>query len=128
MIFTTNIEIPANTEQDALVTEQINLCYGVIRQIDIAFPEGCCGLVGIKINRALHALFPVGDDKWFIGNNVNISFDEQYMLLYEPYCLTLQGYNLDDTYAHTINFRIGIELPGVTAKITNLQELNEAVF
>ena len=128
MIFTTSLNIPANTGQNEHTEQQIDLCYGIIRQIDISLPAGCCGLVGVKVKRSLHSLFPIGDDNWFIGDNAKISFDEQYMLLYEPYCLTLQGYNLDDTYEHNIIFRIGLELPGVTAKITNLQELSDAVF
>jgi len=128
MIYSKNIEIPTNTEQDDPSTLLLNLCYGIIRQIDIGFPAGCHGLVGIKLKRGLHSLFPVGEQNWFTGDDVNISFDEQYMLLYEPFHLSIEAYNLDDTYNHTIVFRIGVELPGVTAKITNLQELSEAVF
>jgi len=128
MIYSTNIEIPSNTVQGDPIEQQLDLCYGIIRQIDIGFPAGCCGLVGIKLKRALHSLFPVGEQNWFTGDDVNISFDEQYMLLYEPFHLSIEAYNLDDTYNHTIVFRVGIELPGITAKITNLQELSEAVF
>lgn len=116
--------IPANTTQASPHTEDVKLTHGVIHRVEVGFPQGCAGLAHLQIKRALHQVWPTNPQGSFNTDDYTIPINEFYELFTEPYILTLVGWNLDDTYDHTLEVRIGI-LP---AKVLMPEETFIAAF
>ena len=100
--------IPANTTQTAPTTQACHLCHGVIHRVEIDFPYGCAGLVHLQILHALHQLWPTNPEGAFNADDFVIGYNEHHALADTPPILTLQGWNLDDTFDHTLQVRFGI--------------------
>jgi len=117
MISRFSLSIPANTSSSSPKTLDIELPVGVIHKLDILFPPGCCGLVGVAIFQGIHLIWPSYSDEWFSTDGETITFEEFYEVRRGLTTFTLKGYNTDDTYSHTIVFRFGIlkksEIQGV---------------
>lgn len=101
MQFTFPISIPANTEPSDPTREITKVCYGLLNKVQIDFPWGCAGLVGIRILHYEHVLYPTNADQWFIGNKVSIIFDCNYAITQGWFNFSVEGYNEDDFYEHT---------------------------
>lgn len=114
MFYDFSVPIPANTPESAPVLVTAALTAGVIHRLEIEFPAGCAGLVHVAIRQAIHQLWPGNDAGSFSSDDHVIAFDEHYVLEQPPLELELVGWNLDDTYAHTIPVRIGVLPPEVS--------------
>ena len=108
MIYTHELTIPKNTTKDKPIHEAMLVSYGFLYKIEIQFPSGCAGLAGIKIFDGGHQLYPSTLGLWFLSDNYTISFDDSILKLTSPFQFDLFGYNLDETYDHTIYVRAGM--------------------
>jgi hypothetical protein len=108
MIYDFQLIIPANTPSATPATLTCDMAPGVVERIEIQFPSGCAGLAGVAIDHRAHQAFPSNADAWFVSDGHVIGFNEQYDLTQTPFAFNLRGYNLDDTYPHTIYFRFGV--------------------
>lgn len=108
MYYDVSFTIPANTTRSAPHTEDLKLTHGIIHRIELGFPSGCAGLAHLQIRKGLHQVWPTNPQGSFNTNGYTIPINEYYELTGEPYILTLVGWNLDDTYDHTLEVRIGI--------------------
>ena len=125
MIFNTIITIPHNTEKTDALKQDIELCYGIIREVNIYFPAGCHGLVYVKLKQGLHSVLPLGHPNYFAGNDINIKLNVGIDMTDYPYLLQFEGYNVDDTYDHTIHLLINIQVPEITHKLTDFEDLED---
>jgi hypothetical protein len=123
VIYVSNIEIPKNTLESEYKSDYLWLEHGTIHKVDIVFPSGCAGLAGLRIVQGIHQIFPSNSGQWFIGDDINITFPENYILYTPPYYLEIQTYNLDDLYNHTLIVRIGLLRRYLGKKITTFEEL-----
>jgi hypothetical protein len=121
--------IPANTAKASPKEDDVKLTHGVIHRVEIGFPSGCRGLAHVQIRHGLHQVWPTNPDGDFRADRYTIPINDYYQLLEEPYILTLVGWNLDDTYDHTLEMRFGILPPGlllaqgpVTLSLRNITE------
>ena len=87
---------------------RLKLQKGVIHKIDIVFPPGCLTLLHLHINDALHQVWPTNPDENFASDSETISFEEHFVIDYEPYELQAWTWNDDDTYSHQVIIRIGL--------------------
>lgn len=108
MFYDFSFTIPANTPQKTPEQLRVKLTNGIIHRVEVAFPAGCAGLVYTTINEGLHQHWPTNPDGTFNSDNFTIAFNEFLELTRRPYILTLVGWNLDDTYGHTLEIRIGV--------------------
>jgi len=115
MFYDFSFTIPANTTKKSPLREDINLTHGIIHRVEIGFPAGCAGLVYLQIVQGLHQIWPTNADGSFNTDDYTIAFNEYEDMTTEPFTLTLIGWNLDDTYDHTLEIRIGI-LPMIVLK------------
>lgn len=118
MYYDTSFTIPANTTKASPEQQDIKLTHGVIHRIEVGFPRGCAGLAHLQIKRGLHQVWPTNPQGSFNTDGYIIPINEFYQLVTEPYILTLVGWNLDDTYPHTLEVRFGI----LSAKLLLPQE------
>ena len=106
MFYTCSLSIPANTGFDAPEELRVDLTHGVITHVEVEFPAGCAGLVHTYAKHGLHQAWPTNPEGRFRSNGSTIAWAEYYEFFRDPYQLVLCGYNEDDTYPHTVAWRI----------------------
>lgn len=113
MIYRVELDLPANTPASATVKETLSVCYGWIKSLVVLFPPGHAGLTYGRILYHGRQIFPTTSGQWFRGDDHRVEFPDNYPIVEQPYTLEVEGYNLDDTYEHTISFEIYVERPVV---------------
>ena len=108
MIFITSLTIPANTPKHQPYGVYSRLNIGTIISCDIAFPAGCVGLAGCSILGDGGKIIPTNANDWIVGDNEIVKFNLSLDIRTYPTFLFIQGYNLDDTYNHTLNVRLNM--------------------
>jgi hypothetical protein len=101
MNYKTVISVPPNTGIYEPTELTFKLTQGTIIGGGVFLPWGCAGLVGIRLLRHNTQLYPLSPSEWYVGNDIQYSFEDNYELSTEPYELIIQGYNWDDTYNHS---------------------------
>jgi hypothetical protein len=108
VIFVKSVTTPASKVASSPLVTPWDLVQGMIYKVEIMFPPGSLGLCGVSINNANHRLYPADDSEWFLGDNISISFDDEYMFTSETKQLELHTYNLDTVFSHLVQVRLGI--------------------
>ncbi len=108
MFYDFAITVSANTAKAAPTTQELKLTHGVIHRVEVEFPAGCAGLVHCGLLQGIHQLWPTNPDGSFASDDYVIAIYEDYELATEPYVVKFVGWNLDDTYDHTVTVRIGV--------------------
>lgn len=111
MRYQQSLTIAANTAETDAVSARMRLTVGKISAATIAFPAGCQGLVGVRVLRGGHQLWPTAIAEWFVSDDFIIHIEEGYYLTDEPLELVLQAYNVDEEYSHTITLSIDLIEP-----------------
>ncbi len=106
MLYVLALIIPANTAEDSPYEEDLKLTDGVITHVEVEFPAGCAGLAHSYARQAVHQVFPTNPDGQLCSDNHVITWDDYEDLDADPRVLTIAGWNTDDTYPHTITWRI----------------------
>jgi len=112
MIFQKTLTIPAETEQANPTMIRMHLTAGTLSLIHPLVPSGCYGLTGVRIMRGGFQLWPMNEGEWFVADGFTDTFPMQFELDAAPYEITIEGYNLDETYDHSISFRVEINRTG----------------
>lgn len=108
MFYEQKLTIPKNTPIASPVEVDMPVHSGVIQQVTVELPAGCVGLVGVRLLIWERQVWPSNPDSWFTGNDMILTFPEDLELTDAPYTITIQGYNLDDTYQHEPKVRMQI--------------------
>lgn len=108
MFYSVNLTIPPNTPATAPITLDVPLVPGTVHQVDIQFPTGCAGLAHTVAVRGAHQVWPSNAEGNFHADGYVISWQDEYDLDAAPFLLRLFGWNLDDTYAHTVTWRFAL--------------------
>jgi len=111
MRYQTSLKIPANTEATNPASVRLRLTVGKVSHAFISFPAGCQGLVGTRVMRGGHQLWPVMPGEWFVTDDFVVPIQESYRILDEPLNLVFEGYNVDETYDHTITLQLDLLEP-----------------
>lgn len=90
------------TTPNNLVEAKLSLDKLTVSNISVEFPAGCCGLVQVRVYLNALQVIPWGQDTFLSGDNRVIHVPIELPLENPPYELRVTGYNLDDTYIHTI--------------------------
>lgn len=132
MFYSFDLLIPANTLEDDPEELIAELSYGIIHQVRIVFPRGLKSMVGVRVYRFEHQIYPSREDFDLRGDGMPVSFEDRYPLLESPFNLKLRGYSPGTTYPHIISFRFGVLLPSAFPEyrfqppvITHLGSLEE---
>jgi hypothetical protein len=108
MFYEYRLTVPANTPDDSPLTQEVTLSPGRIIAMAVQLPRGCVGLVHAQIWRSLDIHWPSNPDSSFSGDAVVIEWQESYDLDPTAPRLVLAAWNLDDTFPHTVTFRINV--------------------
>ena len=101
MDFVFDVPIAKNTGKGAPASLTLRVPKGWIKQVRAFFPAGCVGLVGIRALVDGIPVYPSNPESWYRGDNLNIVFTDNLELDQPFQTLEVQGYNDDDTFAHT---------------------------
>jgi hypothetical protein len=113
MLYEYDLTVPANTPATDPLVQPVDLQPGRIIAMAVQFPLRCVGLVHAQILTDLHVQWPSNPDASLSGDGATIEWHEEYDLDPTAPRLRLVGWNLDDTFDHTITFRINV-LPKAT--------------
>ena len=103
MLYSKQITVSANTTQANSSKSYFKVNKGIISNMWITFPPGCAGLVKIRIYHEGHPFLPVNRDNYIRGDNYTFQFPVMFEIIEEPMRLTVEVWNEDDTYNHTID-------------------------
>lgn len=117
MLYVKPLTIPKNTSKAEPASVQLVCTAGKVTEVEILFPSGCMGLVGVRIRDFEHIVWPTNPDEWLIASGETVEWDEDYDLAGTPWTLTLEGYSDDDTYPWTIYFRFAVMEIGKAALV-----------
>ena len=120
MLYGIDFAIPANTTQAIPLRQKFILTEGIITRFIVFLPWGCGGLCGLRVLRNEQQLFPISHSTWIIGNDSLYEFADDFSLDTEPYTLMLEGYNLDDTYQHTLEVKAIMTRKVLPQKVVDL--------
>ena len=102
MIFGVELTVSANTAKEEPESTTLKLTACVLRKLSVDFPIGCYWLVGTRILWRDHQLYPTNPDAWLVGNGRVIETQDNYPLSDTPNEVTIEAYNLDERYDHTL--------------------------
>ena len=106
MLYVLALTIPSGTGEDSPVEEDLQLTDGVITHVEVEFPAGCAGLAHSYARQGVHQVFPTNPDGNLCSDNHVITWNDYEDLDADPRVLTISGWNDDDTYPHTITWRV----------------------
>ena len=109
MFYSVDLAIPANTLVTAPVSLRVPLPPGTVRQVDVMVPRGHAGLSHLQIFRGANQVWPTNPDGNFNGDDVVITWQEDYDLDDAPFEFVLRAWNEDDTFAHTLTVRFAMQ-------------------
>lgn len=114
MDYRASLTIPKSTARGSPTTQEFKLIAGDITRIRIRIPAGHHGLAHLRILRFGGHFYPTTRGAYYQGDDEVIVIDDHYSLEVEPLVLVLEGYNDDDTYAHTFELSITLQAPALT--------------
>lgn len=108
MIYSITVTVPKSTTAIAPSRSELSITQGLIYYVELYFPPGPSGLVGVRVFDGAYQLFPASTTEYMIGDNLLLRYDELYMKEQPPFELIVECYNSDDSYDHTIRFAVGL--------------------
>ncbi|KKM84378.1 hypothetical protein LCGC14_1299710 [marine sediment metagenome] len=112
MSYSKQLTIPAGTSKTSPVSTSIEIPPTLVDRLEITFPSGCVGLVGVRFQFQGRVIWPYNPDGWFLGNGQTVTFTPNLELKDQPNELMIEGYNDDDTFAHAVYVIIDVEFKG----------------
>lgn len=108
MLFATSITTSAGTVKASAKSSQMLIGRGLIYRVEIDFPPGSLGLLHIQVFDGSYQLYPTTPEESINGDDRLISFEDMYLKLEPPWELKVLTWNLDESYDHSLNLRIGV--------------------
>lgn len=120
------LTILKNTAIASYTSYKLKLPISQTHRLWIEYPKGCSGLVGFQLWRGVDQIFPLPAGVWLKSDGLTLNFAFSHWIDAEPYEVELRGYNLDDTYNHTL--WVGLELRGLPGELsTTMQSFLEVL-
>ena len=108
MVFSVDVTTPANTQIANALRTPIILFIGLIYHIEVYFPPGPSGLVGVQLSAGNHQLLPYNNGSWLRGDNILFKYDDLLHFDISTSQMDIITYNIDAVYDHHI--LVNIEL------------------
>jgi len=100
--------VPPSTPDNAPITQYVSVPAGELVRVDVRIPPGHLGLTGIRVLRGIEIIIPWHQDDWLVGDNETITDNPLIRCEDDPTTLTIQAYNLDETYIHCFYVRFEV--------------------
>lgn len=108
MIYSVSIDTDKNKYYKSSPKRTIlKVTSGLVYKVEIDFPPGSAGLMGVCIFDGGYQVWPSSLGEWFTGDDIQIIFDDTYLKESAPYQFDVFTYNDDTEHGHLLNLRIG---------------------
>ena len=108
MVFSVSITTTSATAKTGAKRTFLKVSKGLVYRMEVEFPPGCCGLLHCQVFDGSYQLYPASPDDSFHSDARVIGFDDLYLKSGAPFEFVVKTWNLDDTWDHTIQVRIGM--------------------
>jgi len=106
MLYVIKLDIPANTPKTNPASTAIRIHEPILFHIAARFPAGCLNLAYVSIFYGELQIWPWREYEWVSGDD-EVVWDVPFLEFKDyPYELTINGYNEDPDYDHTVYVRI----------------------
>ena len=103
MLHSKHLTLTANKTEATSTKTSFLVNQGVIFRAWIHFPPGCAGLVKVRIFHEGHPFLPVEIDSFIRGDDTTYVYPVMYEITDAPEQITIQAWNEDELYDHTID-------------------------
>lgn len=97
-----DVTIPAGTAEASPLEVETNFAAGELVGVELLFPAGCGGLVGVRLAVGHAQAIPTTAGSWLVGNGETLRYDLVGQINNGAWSLI--GYNAD-AYDHTLHVR-----------------------
>lgn len=108
MIYSKHIITPLNPVENVIVKNSLRITKGLVFKVEIYFPCGSAGLLGVSIFDSAFSIWPSNIGEFFTGDDILISFDDLYLKEQPPFKFDIYTYNNDTANDHVLDVRIGL--------------------
>ena len=127
MLYSKQVLLEAGKTEATSTKTYFKVNKGVISNMWITFPAGCAGLVKMRIYHEGHPFVPVNKDNYIRGDNYTFQFPIMFEITEEPMRLTVEAWNEDATYSHTIDVLFLILPKGVVLPVGATEGILESL-
>ena len=106
MLHSKHITLTANKTEAQSTKTSFTVNQGVISNVWLTFPPGCAGLVKVRILHDSHPFLPVEKDANIVGDAYTFVYPIFYEIKEPPERITIEAWNTDETYNHTIHVQM----------------------
>ena len=96
--------VPKNTTRTSPQRTEIPVAKGIVTQTRITFPPGPAGYTGIRVRHGGVQVIPARLTEWLTGDDITFTYSQTLNLLGTGGTLTVEAYNEDTVYNHTVIF------------------------
>lgn len=104
MLYAEHVTFPHGQTENTATRRYLRVNRDVIFTVWIAFPAGCAGLTKVRIYHEGHPFLPSQKDEYIRADDYTFNIPVFHEVLGAPEQLTIEGWNEDDSYDHTIDF------------------------
>lgn len=108
MIYSKKITCLKGGSKEAPKYAVLSVTNGLVYRVEIDFPSGSAGLLGVAVLDGGKQIWPTTGGEWFTGDDDVIFFEDLYLKESGPFVFTIAYYNEDTEYSHSFQIRIGM--------------------
>jgi len=120
-IYVLPFTVKANTPEESPFQAELKLEETLITRFELHFPDGCAGMVKVRVFYGIKQIYPKEEGTYFSGNDETISFREHFRGPSIPWKLRVVASSPDTRYDHSLILRLGtlpeeVAAPGIWLK------------
>ena len=106
MLYSKHVTFPADKTELTKTAQHFHISKGWIYRAWLIFPPGCAGLVKVRMLHQGHPIIPINKTDYIKADNYVFELPMYYPVPTEPFRVTFEGWNEDDTYDHEITLML----------------------
>ena len=127
MLYSNQITVSANTTETNPSKTQFIVNRGIVYRVWVSFPPGSVGLLKLRILHEGHPFIPVNKDAFIRGDDYVFELPMFYEIKEEPQQITIEAWNDDDTYSHSVDVMILILPKGYVLPVGATEGIMESL-
>lgn len=106
MLYAKHVTFPFGQTEATKTIEHFHISKGWIYRAWLIFPPGCAGLVKVRLLHQGHPIIPINKSDYVKADNYTFELPMYFPVPTEPFRVTFEGWNEDDTFNHTITLML----------------------
>ena len=106
MLYAKHVTFPLGKTEATKTIRHFHINKGWIYRAWVIFPPGCAGLVKIRVLHQGHPIIPINKSDYVKADDYVFELPMYFEVKSEPFRITFEGWNEDETYPHTITLML----------------------